>query len=77
MDNYGSCESQQKVWRHHILQCSKVGDSELDTAISSKFKHKILYQFCLSAIIKKKMNLNCQKITWEIIFLDPQWQLTP
>ena len=25
----------------------------------------------------KKMNLNCQKITWEIIFLDPQWQLTP
>ena len=53
MDNYGSCESQQKVWRHHILQCSKVGDSELDTAISSKLKHKILYQFCLSAIIKK------------------------
>ena len=25
----------------------------------------------------KKMNLNCQKITWEIIFSDPQWQLTP
>ena len=68
MDNYGSSESQQKVWRHHILQCSKVGDSELDTATNSKLKHKILYQFCLSAIIKKNWIKIAEKSLGKLYF---------
>ena len=63
MGNDRSSESQNNVWRHHILQYPKAGDAELETATRSKFKYKILCQFCLKALENN------------ITFLDPQGQL--
>ena len=58
MGNARSPESQHNVCRHHILECSKAGHSELETVIRPKFKQKILCQFCLSASIKKRSEWN-------------------
>ena len=43
MGNDRSPGSQHNVWRHHYLQCSKAGNSELETVIRNKFKHSRYY----------------------------------
>ena len=45
MGNDRSPWNQHNVWRHHNLQCSKSGNSELETVTSDQEliqKHKIL-----------------------------------
>ena len=50
-----SPESQHNIWRLQVLECSKAGNSELETVIRPKFKHNICH-FYLSASIKKDLN---------------------
>ena len=43
MGNDGSPGSQDNVWRHHNLGCSKAGNSELEAVIRNIFKHSRYY----------------------------------
>ena len=43
MGNDRSPGSQHNVWRHHDLECSKAGNSELETVVRNKFKHSRYY----------------------------------
>ena len=49
----GNDRSLETESQYNVGQCSKAGNSKLETAIRPKFKHKIIFQFCVSAVFKK------------------------
>ena len=76
MGNDRSPESQHNVWRHHIQECSKAGNSELETVLKPKFKHKNYVSSAYLQVLKRS-ELKWTRKPGETIFSDPQGHLTP
>ena len=75
MGNDRSPESRMNVRRHHYLQYSKAGNSELETVIRPKFN---TIHFASSAYLQvlKRSELKWGRKPGEL-FSEPQGQLTP
>ena len=76
MGNDRSPGSQHNIWRHHILECSEAGNSELNTVTENEFKHSGFYASSGYLQVLKDLNKTCRGNLVKLYFSDTQGQLT-